>query len=1025
MKKRLSATLLSLLLAFTLVLAMGTAVTAEDTWTEVNSADALKTALNDGGNIKLTGNIDVSEKQSWTVGSGVNVVLDLNNFTISSSCAVSNNYIIVVDGGSLTITDNSETKGGKIEATDSGYGYGIQLRGTGSSFTLLAGTIQTTQETVDIYDSASSCSIDISGGKLVSTDDNVLGVRGSETTVNITGGEMESAGRTGVYISNYGEPDSIIFNMTGGTLTHTGGRSGAIQMYKGATLTVGGTAEIKSTSSYAIQVQENTILNVEGGALTSESSCAVSCGKTSTVNISGGEISALGHQSTTSGAIAAEDNAVVTITGGSVSGTGNAVYAEDNSTVSISGEETSITTSATTGSNYQSVKSTSSGDIIVTGGTFTKDGNRDASVGAYIPEDSNLIQNENGEVLPTANAVAQVDGGKAYTSLDDAIKAASNGETITLLKDIKLETCISSGMNTVIDLAGYTITAPDNSYIIVVAGGYRFTLNDSSEEGTGALTGGTGDNSHAGAVTVQNGGSFTMNGGNIIGNTGTTSAAGVSLGSNSSFTMTGGSITDNTSTGNIQAGVYADCASTVTISGNVNITGNVVNGSGTEVDSDLWLDTLSGATLKIGEDGLAEDARIGVYVNGGVDDVKNFTDTYERGKATTENFISNRTKYYVVEVETEDGVAAAMTLYKSAAPTASLTPGSYVGTQTVALSTTTLPNLTEIYYTTDGSDPKTSKTTQKYTEPLTIDKTMTVKAYTSGLRGDYLASDVAEFAYTITAPVTLYTITVPDSVTGGAVSVSPTQAAYGFTVTITVAPGEGYELDELTATDSGGNKIELTKVSDTEYTFSMPRSDVTVSASFRAISHEDNCPSADYTDVDTGAWYHEAIDFAIENDLMNGVGDNIFNPDGNLSRAMMVRILWNMEDQPTNVSGSYSDVVAGAWYEKAVLWATANNIVNGYPDGSFGPDNSITRQEMAAILYRYAQFKEYDMTAEDDLTRFPDGDETAEWAETFVRWAVAEGLLNGGDDGTLDPAGTATRAEVAQIFMNYCEKIAK
>lgn len=919
---------------------MGTAVTAEETWTEVNSADALATALQEGGNIKLSGNIDVSEKQSWTVGSGVNVVLDLNNFTISSSCAVSNNYIIVINGGSLTITDNSTEKGGKIEATDKSYGYGIQLRGNGSSFTLLAGTIQTTQETVDIYDSASSCSIDISGGKLVSTADNVLGVRGSETTVNITDGEMESAGRTGVYISNYGESDSIIFNMTGGTLTHTGSSSGAIQMYKGATLTVGGTAEIKSTSSYAIQVQENTILNVEGGALISESYCAVSCGETSTVNISGGEISALGRQSTTSGAIAAEDNAVVTITGGSVSGTGNAVYAKANSTVSISGEETSITTSAT-GSNYQSVKSTSSGNIIVTGGTFTKGGNSDASVGAYIPEDSNLTQNENGEVLPTEKAVAQVDGGKAYTSLDDAIKAAANGETITLLKNIELEKYISSGTNTVIDLAGYTITAPDNSYIIVVAKGCSFTLNDSSEEGTGALTGGTGDNSHAGAVTVQNGGSFTMNGGNITGNTGTTSAAGVKVDGSSIFTMTGGSITDNTSTGNLQSGVYADRASTVTISGNVNITGNVGSFLGTEVDSDLWLDTLNNATLKIGEDGLAEDARIGVYVNGGVNDVKNFTGTYESGKATTENFISNRTKYYVIEVETEDGVAAAMTLYKSAAPTASLAPGSYVGTQTVALSTTTLPNLTKIYYTTDGSDPKTSETTQTYTEPLTIDKTMTVKAYTSGLQGEYLASDVAEFAYTITA------------------------------------------------------------------------------------SHEDNCPSADYTDVDTGAWYHEAIDFAIENDLMNGVGDNIFNPDGNLSRAMMVRILWNMEDQPTNVSGSYSDVVAGAWYEKAVLWATANNIVNGYPDGSFGPDNSITRQEMAAILYRYAQFKEYDMTAEDDLTRFPDGDETAEWAETFVRWAVAEGLLNGGDDGTLDPAGTATRAEVAQIFMNYCEKIAK
>ena len=354
-------------------------------------------------------------------------------------------------------------------------------------------------------------------------------------------------------------------------------------------------------------------------------------GETSTVNISGGEISALGRQSTTSGAIAAEDNAVVTITGGSVSGTGNAVYAEDNSTVSISGEETSITTSAT-GSNYQSVKSTSSGNIIVTGGTFTKGGNSDTSVKDYIPEDSNLTQNENGEVLPTENAVAQVDGGKAYTSLDDAIKAAANGETITLLKNIELEKYISSGTNTVIDLAGYTITAPDDSYIIVVAEGCSFTLNDSSEKGTGALTGGTGDNSYAGAVTVQNGGSFIMNGGNITGNTGTTSAAGVRLGRNSFFTMTGGSITDNTSTGNIQAGVYADRTSTVTISGNVNITGNVGNDRGTKVDSDLWLDTLNDATLNIGEDGLAEDARIGVYVNGGVNDVKNFTDTYESGK---------------------------------------------------------------------------------------------------------------------------------------------------------------------------------------------------------------------------------------------------------------------------------------------------------------------------------------------------------------------------------------------------------
>lgn len=984
MKKRLSATLLSLLLAFTLVLAMGTAVTAEETWTEVNSADALATALQESGNIKLTGNIDISERKSWTVGSGVNVVLDLNGYSITSTYNASNYFLFTVNGGSLTLNDSSDKGTGKVEIKDASSSYPLQLKGTGSSFTMNGGTIMATEDALDINTSAKNTTVNINGGTMSSQSYSTLAIRGSNTVVNISGGLIENNSSYGAFVSSSGssDPNSIVFNMTGGKLTSTG--TGILTDYA-LTVNIGGEAAIE-TKGAGISVKGTTVLNVNGGSITSES-YAIQANQNNTVNITGGDIKTT---STNSAAVQVGTNSDATINGGTI--TGKKV---------LNGNEENIT---------------------VTGGTFT-DGENKIDVSEYIPTGT-LYQNEDGTVVPTEESVAKVNN-IPYTSLDDAIKAAANGETITLLKNIKLEKYISSGTKTVIDLAGYTITAPDGSYIIVVAGGCSFTLNDSSEEGTGTLTDGTGDNSHAGAVTVQNGGSFTMNGGNIIGNTGTTSAAGVSLGSDSSFTMTGGSITDNTSTGNIQAGVYADCASTVTISGNVNITGNVGNEFGTKVDSDLWLNTSEGATLKIGEDGLAEDARIGVYVNGGVNDVKNFTDTYESGKATTENFISNRTKYYVIEVETENGVAAAMTLYKSAAPTASLAPGSYVGTQTVALSTTTWPNLTDIYYTTDGSDPKTSKTTQKYTEPLTIDKTMTVKAYTSGLPGDYLASDVAEFAYTITAPVTLYTITVPDSVTGGAVSVSPTQASYGSTVTITVAPGEGYELDELTATDSGGNKIELTKVSDTEYTFSMPRSDVTVSASFRAISHEDNCPSADYTDVDTGAWYHEAIDFAIENDLMNGVGDNLFNPDGNLSRAMMVRILWNMEDQPTNVSGSYSDVVAGAWYEKAVLWATANNIVNGYPDGSFGPDNSITRQEMAAILYRYAQFKEYDMTAEDDLTRFPDGDETAEWAETFVRWAVAEGLLNGGDNGILDPAGTATRAEVAQIFMNYCEKIAK
>ena len=269
----------------------------------VTDAAGLETALEAGGKVKLGGNITMDTND---IVIREDVVLDLNGCTITKSYGGLNHFIFVIEGGSLTVEDSKGN--GRIEATDEDYGYGIQLRGSGSSFELKSGTIRTTQETVDIYDSATNSNIKISGGSLISTEDNVLGVRGSGTVVKITDGDMRSVGRTGVYISNYGDPDSIQFTMTGGTLTHTGGRSGAIQLYKGATVTIGGTAEIES-SSYAVQVQENTVLNVEGGKLSTSGSYAVSGGETSSINISGGTISG-------KYGVHAEDTAAVNISGG-------------------------------------------------------------------------------------------------------------------------------------------------------------------------------------------------------------------------------------------------------------------------------------------------------------------------------------------------------------------------------------------------------------------------------------------------------------------------------------------------------------------------------------------------------------------------------------------------------------------------------------------------------------------------------------------------------------------------------------
>lgn len=256
----------------------------------VTDAAGLKTALEAGGKVKLGSDITMDTKYDIVIQE--DVVLDLNGYTITKSYGDSNHYLFVIKGGSLTVEDSKGN--GRIEAIDEEYGYGIQLKGSGSSFELRSGTIQTTQETVEIDNKALNSSVKISGGTLISTKGSVLGVRGSGTAVEITGGEMTSGGQGGVYISGfYGGTDSIQFTMTGGKLTHSGGINGAIQLAQNATVTIGGTAEIESTSK-AVVVESNAILTIEGGKLTSsdtDTSSVIRCTDNSTTNISGGTFS--------------------------------------------------------------------------------------------------------------------------------------------------------------------------------------------------------------------------------------------------------------------------------------------------------------------------------------------------------------------------------------------------------------------------------------------------------------------------------------------------------------------------------------------------------------------------------------------------------------------------------------------------------------------------------------------------------------------------------------------------------------
>ena len=262
-----------------------------------------------------------------------------------------------------------------------------------------------------------------------------------------------------------------------------------------------------------------------------------------------------------------------------------------------------------------------------------------------------------------------------------------------------------------------------------------------------------------------------------------------------------------------------------------------------------------------------------------------------------------------------------------------------------------------------------------------------------------------------------YAVTAPET-TGGAVTVSPSRASSGRRVTITTQPAPGYELESLTVLDSRGSEIALTVQGDGKYTFTMPARKVTVQASFAPVP-------LPFEDVAPGAWYEEAVRYAYTHGIMEGMSATTFVPGKSLTRAEAVQVLYNLEGQPTvSNSTTFPDLVY-EWYKPAIAWAESTGVVDGYEDGTFRPDQPVTRMEFAQMLYNYGAYKGYDLTAEGDLTAFPDGSEVQEWAVPAMTWANGNALINGHDDGTLEPGGTTIRAQAASILMRFDQNLAE
>ena len=190
----------------------------------------------------------------------------------------------------------------------------------------------------------------------------------------------------------------------------------------------------------------------------------------------------------------------------------------------------------------------------------------------------------------------------------------------------------------------------------------------------------------------------------------------------------------------------------------------------------------------------------------------------------------------------------------------------------------------------------------------------------------------------------------------------------------------------------------------------------------RLTADSDDLPFIDVT----GHWALDAIRYVYQNGLFAGTSATTFSPNMPMNRAMLVTVLYRMENEPAvSAASSFKDVPAGQWYTKAVAWASANQIVSGYSADRFGPGDTITREQMAAILHRYAQHKSYDVSKTADLAAFTDRASVSDWALPSMRWANAEKLINGRTAATLVPQGSATRAEVAQILMVFAQNVAK
>ena len=662
-------------------------------------------------------------------------------------------------------------------------------------------------------------------------------------------------------------------------------------------------------------------------------------------------------------------------------------------------------------------------------------------------------------VKPNENTVAMI-GAKEYTTLPDAITAAKDGDTIKLLKDVTVTKPIEVTKSMTLDLNGHVLTAATastatvkNSAIWVTAEKVNLTI-DGTTAGSGMTMGDTHDTNWEakvwGFVDLREGSAgstVTVNGGSYTGST----CASDSYHYTALFTVGSESklVLNNVSAETDERVVKASsCGEVVVSGGTYNITGiNAFLGAAFETKTasftDMKLTAKYGGCVQVGRNATLENCEIkvtdirtgdGTYLNcavavqyGGTATVKSGIYTapyaaYVYSSGGTIN-IENGTFTGVVRADATTDTTAVINI-KNGSFNGEIQKGGGPGSETISITGGTFSFDPSTKVKNNGTDyiVKRAGSEGAYTYTVLAKSGLTSGVYltnpSGALASNYYVSSTANGVWTVSysAPYSgggsssssrRYDVSAP-SVKHGDVTVSPKNASKGDTVTITVKPDSGYELDTLTVKDASGSKIKVKDKGNGKFTFTMPASKVTVSAEFAEIE------TLDFADVSTDAYYYEAVKWAAKKGITGGIGNGLFGPNQPCTRAQIVTFLWRAAGSPEPKSmSSFSDVSADSYYAKAVAWAVENGITTGTGDGKFSPDATCTRAQSVTFLYRALG------TAPTTAIGFTDVAANAFYTDA-VAWAVENGVTNGTTDSTFSPDNGCTRAQIVTfLFRAY------